>query len=152
LGPAVVRDGDVLAVGPARGAPAPVDVAPYPVPGGEIAVRAWPGPRREWFTEEAVRALFGAEYRVSATSNRVGARLEGPVLARQVSGELPSEGLVLGAVQVPTGGEPLVFLADHPTTGGYPVIAVVEPADVPLLAQARPGTAVRFRAVGRWVR
>lgn len=152
LGPAVLRDGEVLPVGAAAGAPAPVDVAPYPVPGGEIVVRAWPGPRWEWFGDDAVRVLFGAEYQVSATSDRVGARLAGPALERAVGGELPSEGLVLGAVQVPTGGEPLVFLADHPTTGGYPVIAVVEPADLPLLAQARPGTGVRFRAVGRWVR
>jgi allophanate hydrolase subunit 2 len=152
LGPAVVRDGDVLPVGVPPGAPAGVDVAPYPVPGGQIVPRVWPGPRVEWFTAAAVEVLLGAAYRVSPTSNRVGARLSGPALERAVHGELPSEGLVLGAVQVPTGGEPLVFLADHPTTGGYPVIAVVEPADLPLLAQARPGTVVRFRPVGRWVR
>lgn len=152
LGPAVVRDGDVVPVGVPPGAPAGVDVAPYPVPGGEIVPRVWPGPRVEWFTGAAVEVLLGAAYRVSPTSNRVGARLSGPALERAVRGELPSEGLVLGAVQVPTGGEPLVFLADHPTTGGYPVIAVVEPADLPLLAQARPGTVVRFRPVGRWVR
>ena len=74
------------------------------------------------------------------------ARLAGPKLDRAIADELPSEGLVLGAVQVPAGGEPLVFLADHPTTGGYPVIGVVEPADLPLLAQSRPGTPVTFRA------
>ena len=66
--------------------------------------------------------------------------------ARSVSGELPSEGIVLGAVQVPADGQPLVFLADHPTTGGYPVIGVVDGADLPLLAQARPGTTVIFEA------
>ena len=59
--------------------------------------------------------------------------------------ELPSEGLVLGAVQVPADGQPLLFLADHPTTGGYPVIAVVEDGDVDSSAQARPGDEVRFR-------
>ena len=58
---------------------------------------------------------------------------------RAVAGELPSEGIVLGAVQVPADGQPLIFLADHPTTGGYPVIAVVDRVDLPLLAQARPG-------------
>jgi allophanate hydrolase subunit 2 len=165
LGPAVVRDGDVLPVGAAAELPAGVDLAPYPEVGGELVLRVWPGPRREWFTAEAVATLLGAGhsvpgagsgaglgavYRVSATSNRVGVRLGGPGLARAVGGELPSEGLVVGAVQVPSGGEPLVFLADHPTTGGYPVIGVVEPGDLGLLAQARPGTAVRFRGVGRW--
>ncbi len=77
-------------------------------------------------------------------SNRVGARLTGPALHRSVGGELPSEGIVLGAVQVPADGQPLVFLADHPTTGGYPVIGVVDATDLPALAQARPGTTVIF--------
>ena len=62
-------------------------------------------------------------------SNRVGARLAGAGLTRAVAGELPSEGMVLGAVQVPADGQPLVFLADHPTTGGYPVIGVVDDVD-----------------------
>ena len=79
-------------------------------------------------------------------SNRVGCRLAGSALTRTRAGELPSEGVVLGAVQVPADGQPLIFLADHPTTGGYPVIAVVERDDLPLLAQARPGTTVRFQA------
>jgi allophanate hydrolase subunit 2 len=84
-------------------------------------------------------------------SNRVGARLAGARLTRSAASdlprELPSEGLVLGAVQVPAAGEPLIFLADHPTTGGYPVVAVVD--DVTPLAQARPGTTVRFRGPER---
>jgi allophanate hydrolase subunit 2 len=78
-------------------------------------------------------------------ANRIGARLNGPDLTRSVTHELPSEGLVPGAVQVPGDGKPIIFLADHPTTGGYPVIAVVHPADLPLVAQARPGTKVMFR-------
>jgi allophanate hydrolase subunit 2 len=82
-------------------------------------------------------------------SNRVGARLAGASLTRARAGELPSEGIVLGAVQVPADGEPLVFLADHPATGGYPVVAVVEAADLPALAQARPGTTVRFHGPQR---
>jgi allophanate hydrolase subunit 2 len=144
LGPAVVRDGDVLPVGAAAGLPAGVDLAPYPEVGGDLVLRVWPGPRRDWFTAEAVATLLGAVWRVSATSNRVGVRLGGPVLGRAVGGELPSEGLVVGAVQVPSGGEPLVFLADHPTTGGYPVIGVVDDAGLALCAQARPGTPVRL--------
>ena len=77
-------------------------------------------------------------------SNRVGARLSGPVLSRAIAGELPSEGVVLGAVQVPADGQPLVFLADHPTTGGYPIIGVVDRADLPA---ARPGPARHDREV-----
>lgn len=147
LGPAPLRDGDVLPIGP-EPARSPAPAGRPRQPDREVLLRAYPGPRVDWFTVAAVETLLAGAYKVSPTSNRVGARLTGPVLERAVAGELPSEGLVLGAVQVPASGEPLVFLADHPTTGGYPVIAVVEPDDLPLLAQARPGTAVRFRAVG----
>ncbi|MGA8116873.1 MAG: biotin-dependent carboxyltransferase family protein, partial [Actinocatenispora sp.] len=111
-------------------------------------LRVFPGPRVDWFTAAAVEAFLTEPYTVSPTSNRVGTRLTGTALTRAVTDELPSEGLVLGAVQVPANGEPLVFLADHPTTGGYPVIAVLDPADVPLIAQARPGTRVRFAPSG----
>lgn len=145
LGPPPVRDGETLPLGAPSGPPPSVDVAPYPPPADPTAVRLHPGPRLDWFTTDAVRTLFTSRYTVSPTSNRVGARLTGPPLRREVTGELPSEGLVLGAVQVPAGGEPLVFLADHPTTGGYPVIAVADEADLPALAQARPGTTVLFR-------
>jgi allophanate hydrolase subunit 2 len=93
--------------------------------------------------------LDGLAYTLSPLSNRVAARLAGPALTRAVAGELAPEGLVLGAIQVPADGQPLVFLADHPTTGGYPVVGVVHPADLPSLAQARPGAAVVFRTVDR---
>jgi biotin-dependent carboxylase-like uncharacterized protein len=111
---------------------------------GEVSVRIRMGPRHDWFSVTARDALLSQPYQLSVKTNRIGARLTGPVLSRAVAGELPSEPLVLGAVQVPSDGQPLVFLADHPTTGGYPVMGVVETADLPLLAQARPGTAVRF--------
>jgi allophanate hydrolase subunit 2 len=103
-----------------------------------LAVRL--GPRDDWFV---AAELFVAAYTVSPVSNRVGARLAGTALSRTRAGELPAEGLVLRAVQVPANGQPLIFLADHPPTGGYPVIGVVD--DVTPLAQARPGTTVRFR-------
>jgi allophanate hydrolase subunit 2 len=82
---------------------------------------------------------------VSPQSNRVGVRLTGPALDRSRPGELASEGMVTGAVQVPPSGNPVVFLADHPITGGYPVIGVVSEPDICLAAQARPGQLVRFR-------
>ncbi|MEV6349220.1 biotin-dependent carboxyltransferase family protein [Actinoplanes sp. NPDC051851] len=144
LGPAPVRDGDLLPIGPVTGPPPAVDLAPYPLPRHDLRLRVWLGPRDDWFTPAALSTLFSAEYRVAAETDRVGARLTGPALTRAVDGELPSEGLVLGAIQVPADGQPLIFLADHPTTGGYPVIAVVDPADVDQLGQARPGTAIRF--------
>ncbi len=103
------------------------------------------GPRRDWFTPEAWTILTTGAFVVSASGNRVGARLDGPVLERVVPRELLSEGLVEGAVQVPPDGQPIVMLADHPVTGGYPVIAVIAPYHLPLVVQARPGTVLRFR-------
>lgn len=81
---------------------------------------------------------------MSPDSNRVGVRLDGPALQRSRQGELGSEGMVTGSVQVPPSGLPIVFLADHPTTGGYPVIAVLASVSVPDAAQLRPGRRVRF--------
>ena len=104
------------------------------------------GPRHDWFSVPARDALLGQPYTLSVKSNRVGARLSGPPLTRATLGELPSEGIVLGAVQVPPSGQPLVFLADHPTTGGYPVLGVVHRDDLAACAQLRPGEQVNFAA------
>ncbi|MFG3264122.1 MULTISPECIES: 5-oxoprolinase subunit C family protein [Streptomyces] len=149
LGPAPLTNGTVLPLGRTHVAPARVDVAPQPAPPAELVLRITLGPRDDWFTPEAVRLFTSDAYRVSAASNRIGLRTEGPALDRAVAGELASEGMVLGAVQVPPDGRPVVFLADHPTTGGYPVIGVVRPSDLPSAAQAAPGTPVRFVAVRR---
>ncbi|WP_309058703.1 biotin-dependent carboxyltransferase family protein [Streptomyces sp.] len=149
LGPAPLTDGAVLPLGVPRGQHARVDVAPQPAPPDELVLRVTPGPRDDWFTPAAVRVLTSRAYHVSPASNRIGLRTTGPALERARPDELPSEGMVLGAVQVPPDGRPVVFLADHPTTGGYPVIAVVRPADLPAAAQAAPGTPVRFVAVRR---
>ncbi|MFG2122017.1 biotin-dependent carboxyltransferase family protein [Streptomyces sp. NPDC048710] len=149
LGPAPLTDGTVLPLGNPAGPPARVDAVPQPGPPAELVLRVTPGPRGDWFTARAVRDLTTRAYRVSSASNRIGLRTEGPALERARPGELPSEGMVLGAVQVPPDGRPVVFLADHPTTGGYPVIAVVRGADLPAAAQAVPGTTVRFVAVRR---
>ncbi|NUP17369.1 MAG: biotin-dependent carboxyltransferase family protein [Streptomyces sp.] len=149
LGPPPLTDGAVLPLGSPTPLHARVDVAPQPAPPAELVLRVTPGPRDDWFTPEAVRVLTSRTYRVSAASNRIGLRTDGPALERSLTRELPSEGVVLGAVQVPPDGRPVVFLADHPTTGGYPVIAVVRTADLPAAAQAVPGTPVRFVAVRR---
>lgn len=145
LGPAPIEAGNVLRVGraPEQGVPNSWSADAY-TRTGETVLRAVWGPRDDWFTEEA-RTLFAtARWEVTAEADRVGVRLAGSLLVRAIQDELPSEGLVRGSVQVPTNGLPLVFVADHPTTGGYPVIAVVLDADVDLLAQAGPGTGVRF--------
>jgi biotin-dependent carboxylase-like uncharacterized protein len=147
LGPAPLTDGAVLPLGTPTALHTRVDVAPQPAPPAELVLRITLGPRADWFTPEAVHAFTSRTFQVSSASNRIGLRTEGPSLERALRGELPSEGMVLGAVQVPPAGRPVVFLADHPTTGGYPVIGVVREADLPAAAQAVPGTPVRFTEV-----
>jgi biotin-dependent carboxylase-like uncharacterized protein len=143
LGPAPLSTGDILPVGEPAGPPSTVD-AVSGWPPGTGPLRIHPGPRVDWFTSEALELLTSRPYRVTTQSNRIGVRLDGPALARSRTGELPSEGLVTGAVQVPASGQPVLFLADHPTTGGYPVIGVVDPRDLAVAAQARPGSQLRF--------
>ncbi|MEP9380840.1 biotin-dependent carboxyltransferase family protein [Nocardioides sp. KR10-350] len=141
IGPARVGEGDVLPVGGPTGTPAWVDTPPRRTADG---LRVHPGPRPEWFADDVVARLCAGEWTVLPASDRVGLRVAGEPLPRE-PGELLSEGMVLGAVQVPPDGQPVVFLNDHPTTGGYPVAAVVDPADLWQCAQARPGERVRFR-------
>ncbi len=140
LGPGALAAGDVLGVGNA-GRPMPgVDLAPVTDPEvGVVEVQVTPGPRRDWFPDRAWRSLLEQTWTVTSDSNRVGLRLEGEALGRDRTDELPSEGLVRGALQVPPSGKPVLFLADHPVTGGYPVIAYVTDTDVDRCAQLRPG-------------
>ncbi len=119
LGPPPLRPGDALPVGDLAADEPVVDVAPVARPADHPVLGVLPGPRRD--------------------------RLAGPRLLRARDDELPSEGLVPGAVQVPPDGAPVLFLADHPVTGGYPVLAVVTTTDLPAAAQLRPGDVVRFR-------
>ncbi|MFE4638050.1 biotin-dependent carboxyltransferase family protein [Streptomyces sp. NPDC056773] len=147
LGPSALAAGMLLPVGTAGPDPvAGVDALAVPAPPSELVLPLRLGPRADWFTAESVMGrLLRAAYRVSAASNRIGLRTEGPALVRARGGELPSEGMVLGAVQVPPDGQPVVFLADHPVTGGYPVVGVVPPGPaLDAAAQARPGIPVRF--------
>ncbi|MFD1151775.1 5-oxoprolinase subunit C family protein [Saccharothrix hoggarensis] len=150
LGPAPLRPGDEVPLGDPTGVPVGVDVlAPLRVP-DELDVPVVVGPRDDWFDCPADQLRAG-RWTVSDRGNRVGIRLTGTALGRtprRVGRELPSEGLVTGAVQVPADGLPVVFLADHPTTGGYPVIGVVPAHALPLLGQARPGTRLRFSPQG----
>lgn len=154
LGPEPLRAGDVLACGaaiPAHRLQAvrPDAGAPRPLPkaGGVVELEVSFGPRTPWFTPEAVALLLSQEWEVTPQSSRVGIRLSGAqALTRSIHSELPSEGTVLGAIQVPASGQPVLFLADHPLTGGYPVIAVVASHHLDLAAQIPPGARLRFRA------
>ncbi len=146
LGPAVLADGMSLPIGHPSGAMPGVDLAPVPLPqDGEVAVRVLAGPRRDWFADSTWGALTSQSWAVTSESNRVGLRLDGEPLARRREGELPSEGMLRGALQVPPSGLPVLFLADHPVTGGYPVVAYVVDDDVDRCAQLRPGQTLRFR-------
>jgi biotin-dependent carboxylase-like uncharacterized protein len=146
LGPSALSAGDVLPVGEPTGPMPGVDLAPVPdPPGGEVTVRVLPGPRADWFPPEASAVLTGTAWEVTGESNRIGLRLAGVALERSRTGELASEGMVRGALQVPPSGQPVLFLADAPVTGGYPVIGYVQDADVDRCGQLRPGQTLRFR-------
>ncbi|MBW1603287.1 biotin-dependent carboxyltransferase family protein [Streptomyces sp. JJ66] len=149
LGPPPLADGDTLPVGAPCGPPLHTDLAWCQAPPSELVLPVLLGPREDWFTSEALRTLASAGFSVSSRSNRIALRTEGPPLERAVRRELPSEAMVVGAVQVPTDGRPVVFLADCPTTGGYPVIGVVPESGLAAAAQAVPGTAVRFVPTSR---
>lgn len=149
LGPPVVRDGDVLSVGAADGPAVAgwplVELAPVNAPpNGDVALRALAGPR-DTLLEHGFRR-FGP-FTVSERSDRIGIRLAGSPVRIRAGARLPSEGLVRGAVQIPPSGEPVIFLADHPVTGGYPVVAVLLEDDADRAAQLRPGQSARLTLV-----
>jgi biotin-dependent carboxylase-like uncharacterized protein len=149
LGPAPLTVGDVLPVGGGAEAWPVVDAVPPPFgpwPGDPVVLDVVPGPRDDWFTPGWRATLTGQEFTVSADSDRVGVRTTAAEpLVRAVPRELPSEGVETGSLQVPPAGFPVLFLADHPVTGGYPVVAVLTPESVDRAAQLRPGDPLRFR-------
>jgi biotin-dependent carboxylase-like uncharacterized protein len=146
LGPDPLRAGDVLPVGRPAGPVPPLDIAPWGMPDDDALVAdVAPGPRADRFPASARAALFAEPWRVTNDADRVGMRLDGPPLEREREAELPSEGMVPGAIQVPPSGRPTILLADGPVTGGYPVIGVVADAALDALAQLRPGARLRFR-------
>lgn len=153
LGIPPLSAGDRLAAGPdsaPRPPAAPGERPPrLPAPDEPAVLRFVPGPRDDWFAAGEPDRLARTEWRVSPVSNRVGLRLEtgAEPLRRSRAGELAPEGTVRGALQVPPSGLPVLLLADHPVTGGYPVIGAVIDADLDLAGQLRPGQVVRFQAV-----
>lgn len=146
LGPPTLTDGATLPVGaPATPWPWAGPPVPHLLTPGATTVDLVLGPRDDWFTSAALATLLRTGWTVSARSDRIGVRLEGPPLERAVQGELPSEPVVRGSVQVTSAGLPVVLGPDHPVTGGYPVVGVVTSEGVDRLAQVRPGEVVRFR-------
>lgn len=143
LGPAPLRVGDRLPVGRGTAGQMLVDaVAPMSYDDRPV-LRVVRGPRDDWIAD--ADRLVSVTWRVTAASDRVGLRLDGPPLSpRAGHGQLPSEGALRGAIQVPPNGQPVVFGPDHPVTGGYPVVGVVVETDTDRLAQLRPGDDLRF--------
>jgi biotin-dependent carboxylase-like uncharacterized protein len=147
LGPAPLAKGDELPIGAHQSSPPTGGGRTTPIGEPVTSLRVRLGPRDDWFDNPVDLAV--GEWQVSPHSNRVGVRLDRPAetattLRRSITREMPSEGLPLGAVQVPPSGQPVLFLADHPLTGGYPVIAVVLDDDIDRAAQVRPGQRLRF--------
>lgn len=119
------------------------------VPSGspDQPIRVVLGPQHNYFRKESLAALLDAEFRVSKDADRMGMRLDGPLLRHRRGWDIVSDAIATGSIQVPGSGQPIVLLADHQTTGGYPKIATVISADLPRLGRCRPGDPLRFVSV-----
>ena len=126
---------------------AELGLAEPPPPGREQPIRIVLGPQQDHFTQAALERLISEEFTVSKHSDRMGMRLDGPLLAHRDGYNIVSDGIVTGAIQVPGSGQPILLLADRQTTGGYPKIATVISADIPVVGRRKPGDRVRFTAV-----
>ena len=149
IGPAPLPAGDQLPTLLDSQSLPPVDLAPVRgIEPGTVQLDVIAGPRDDWFANP--QALTVGDWQVSPDSNRIGVRLDRahpdlPTLIRSRAGELPTEGVVRGSLQIPPSGQPVIFLSDHPVTGGYPGIGVLADADIDRAAQLRPGQHLRFR-------
>ena len=144
-----LRKGDVLRIGPATGPFRKRTIAPE---GSEhlsrrSILRVTPGPQVDWFSESSLRSFYAGTYRVGEQSNRMGLRLEGAAIAQRRAGQMITEGVSLGAIQVPAGGSPIILFVEQQTTGGYPKIANVIAADLHRVGQLRPRDEIRFEEV-----
>lgn len=147
LGPEALTAGAVVPVGGVASHPVEPDALPRELPavGDLVELEITLGPRDDWFTAGALATLTAQEWTVTPRSDRVGIRLHGEVpLERARGGELPSEGAVTGAIQVPPDGQPVLFLPDHPLTGGYPIIGALTDRSLDLAGQLPPGVRLRF--------
>jgi biotin-dependent carboxylase-like uncharacterized protein len=116
-------------------------------PALDQSIRVVLGPQADYFTDDAIKTFLSSDYRVSPQADRMGYRLAGPVLAHAKGYDIVSDGIVTGAIQVPGSGLPIVLMVDHQTIGGYPKIATVISADIPIVGRRKPGRPIRFIAV-----
>ena len=148
LGGRVLQAGDLLPLARDRAAGrAEFGLAEPPRSSRDRPIRIVLGPQQDHFTEAALETLVRDEFVVSKQSDRMGMRLDGPTLAHRDGYNIVSDGIATGAIQVPGSGQPILLLADHQTTGGYPKIATVISADIPVVGRRRPGDSIRFNAV-----
>ncbi len=139
--------GDIIPIGTAPPSP-PAPTANWPTYSiNSHTIRAIPGAHQHLFDDQATQAFWNSAFTISNQSSRTGIRLTGPTISSLVSGQLQSEPMPWGAVQIPANGQPIILGVDHPTTGGYPVIAAVGAIDLHILGQARPGDTLRFSPV-----
>jgi antagonist of KipI len=145
-----LRPGDIIPIGPAEGpgvSPLGSDIGeatPLPLPRGGAKLRVVPGPQQHMFEAAAYDTLFASRFVVTPASNRMGYRLDGPGLAHAGKSDILSDATPLGAIQVPGSGHPILLMADRQTTGGYPKIATVISADIPIAGQLAPGDWIEF--------
>jgi biotin-dependent carboxylase-like uncharacterized protein len=143
-----LQAGDLLPIGEARPGPVePMRLVASQLARGAARLRVLLGPQQDHFPPKAIDAFFTARWRLSAKSDRMAYRLEGPAIRARRGHDIVSDGLAFGAIQIPGDGAPLVLMADRQPTGGYPKIAHVIGADLPALAQMRPGTELGFETV-----
>jgi biotin-dependent carboxylase-like uncharacterized protein len=144
-----LRKGDTLQIGAAEGRFRARRLAPNAVRrlSARTALRVTPGPQAEWFSDAALSAFHGTAYRVGEQSNRMGLRLEGAPLAQENARPMITEGVSLGAIQIPPGGSPIILFVEQQTTGGYPKIANIIAADLHRVGQLRPRDEIRFEPV-----
>ena len=144
-----LRRGDVLQIGPASGSFRAKSLSKYAMEqlSPRRVLRVTPGPQTKWFSDEAKRAFYANSYRVAEDSNRMGLRLEGTALPGRAPGEMITEGVSLGAIQITAAGLPIILFVEQQTTGGYAKIANVISADISSLGQLRPRDEIRFELV-----
>ncbi len=146
IGPKPLRSGDLVVVGPPTTfIPSELTVAPVSELASHPTLRGWWGPRVSWFSANSVAKLQTISLRVTERANRVGVCLQGGDLVRTRNDELPPEGVLRGSIQVTPAGDTILFLADHPVTGGYPTLGVLDTWSCDRAAQLRPGDTLRLQ-------
>ena len=113
----------------------------------EYTLRVVLGPQDDYFTDEGIETFLNSTYKITSEADRMGYRLDGPVIAHKDGADIISDGIVYGSVQVPGGGLPIILMSDRGTTGGYTKIATVLTPDLSILAQMGPGSSVKFKKV-----